>query len=135
MPRKYTIGDAIQIAKARGAKKPRSSRVEGQRILDELVAEKPADPDAEAGKFDDEALDECRKVMQTAPTSATETSLSDSAGSDFKQNVPKRLSTSLSTILAEPLILLGCLKPQSLNVQVDASPNLCTNIHDEYEKI
>ena len=22
-----------------------------------------------------------------------------------------------------------------MNVQVDASPNLCTNIHDEYEKI
>ena len=77
MPRKYTIGDAIQIAKTRVAKKQRSSRAEGQRILDELVADKTDDP----------------------------------------------------------LVVLACLLPQSTYTQADAGPSLCTNIHDEYEKI
>ena len=77
MPRKYTIGDAIQIAKTRVANKQRSSRAEGQRILDELVADKTDDP----------------------------------------------------------LVVLACLLPQSTYTQADAGPSLCTNIHDEYEKI
>ena len=77
MPRKCTIGDAIQIAKTRVAKKQRSSRAEGQRILDELVADKTDDP----------------------------------------------------------LVVLACLLPQSTYTQADAGPSLCTNIHDEYEKI
>ncbi len=49
------------------------------------------------------------------------------------------LANSLRTVAREksrePLILLGCLNPQLMGVQAEGGPNLCTNIHGEYEKI